>query len=239
MRLLFITTFIFLTSIVLAQSPDIESRFQEIDKAIAESPHYIAQREAQITIARHTYEQVTGKQKYDAGFKLYELYRPFVSDSAIYFLRQCISLAEAQGNHSASVHCRSLLAIRCTNIGMYDEALNILDSIRLTNGLEKNILGTYYEAYNNVYSELSYYTRLNDMRKNYLDKAFHYEQLMYEHLPATNEACFLKREQRAQGDRKFDESMAINDEWLKTVEPGSHPYALTALYRYIEYKLKY
>ena len=93
MRLLFITTFILLTSIVLAQSPDIESRFQEIDKAIAESPHYIAQREAQITIARHTYEQVTGKQKYDAGFKLYELYRPFVSDSAIYFLRQCISLA--------------------------------------------------------------------------------------------------------------------------------------------------
>ena len=238
MRLLFTTTFILLSSIILAQSPDIESRYQEIDKAIAESPKYIAQREAQINIARHTYEQVTGKQKYEAGFKLYELYRPFVSDSAIYFLRQCISLAEAQNNYPASVHCRSLLAIRCTNIGMYDEALNILDSIRLTNDLEKNILGTYYEAYNNVYSELSYYTRLADMRKNYLDKAYHYEQLMYENLPATHEACLLKREQRAQGERKFDESMAINDEWLKTVEPGSHPYALTALYRYIEYKLK-
>ena len=133
---------------------------------------------------------------------------------------------------------KSLVGVCCTNIGMYDEALNILDSIRLTNDLEKNILGTYYEAYNNVYSELSYYTRLADMRKNYLDKAYHYEQLMYENLPATNEACLLKREQRAQGERKFDESMAINDEWLKTVEPGSHPYALTALYRYIEYKLK-
>ena len=238
MRLLFTTTFILLSSIILAQSPDIESRYQEIDKAIAESPKYIAQREAQINIARHTYEQVTGKQKYEAGFKLYELYRPFVSDSAIYFLRQCISLAEAQNNYPASVHCRSLLAIRCTNIGMYDEALNILDSIRLTNNLEKNILGTYYEAYNNVYSELSYYTRLADMRKNYLDKAYHYEQLMYDNLPANHEACLLKREQRAQGERKFDESMAINDEWLKTVEPGSHPYALTALYRYIEYKLK-
>jgi hypothetical protein len=32
--------------------------------------------------------------------------------------------------------------------------------------------------------------------------------------------------------------MSINDEWMKTVEPGSHPYALVALYRYIEYKLQ-
>lgn len=32
--------------------------------------------------------------------------------------------------------------------------------------------------------------------------------------------------------------MAINDRWMKTVEKGSHPYALVALYRYIEYKLQ-
>ena len=238
MRLVFATIFIFLSSILWSQNTDMETRFQEVDKAIAESPRYIAQREAQINTARHTFEQATGKQKYEEGFRLYELYRPFVSDSAIYFLRQCISLAEQQGDHSASIRCRSLLAIRCTNIGMYDEALNILDSIRLTNDVENTVLGTYYEAYNNVYSELSYYTRLEDMRKNYLDKAYHYERLMYEHLPATHEACLMKREQRAQGERRFNESMAINDEWLKTVEPGSHPYALTALYRYIEYKLQ-
>ena len=223
---------------IIPESIDIESRYREIDQAIAESHRYVAQREAQINIARHTFEQATGKQKYEEAFRLYELYRPFMSDSAIYFLRQCIALAEQQGDHSASIHCRSLLSIRCTNIGMYDEALNILDSIRLTNDIEKNVLGTYYEAYNNVYSELSYYTRLDNMRKNYLDKAYHYEQLMYANLPVTHEACLLKREQRAQGEGKFHESMAINDEWLKTVEPRSHPYALTALYRYIEYKLQ-
>lgn len=245
MRLPFITVFIFLPSILWAQNIDIESRYQEIDKAIAEAHNYIAQREAQISTARHAFLQATGKQKYEEGFRLYELYRPFVSDSAIYFLRQCIALAEEQGDLSASIQCLSLLAIRCTNIGMYDEALNILDSIRFVetpyydvSTLDKNAIGTYYEAYNNVYSELSYYTRLDNMRNQYLDKAYHYEKLMYENLPATHEACLLKREQRAQGERKFKESMAINDEWLKTVEQGSHPYALTALYRYIEYKLQ-
>jgi len=100
------------------------------------------------------------------------------------------------------------------------------------------VLGTYYEAYNNVYGELSYYTRLDDMRQLYQKKEQYYKQLMFDYLPATSESCFLRREQAAQAEGKLKEAMAINDEWMKTVEPGSHPYALTALYRYIEYKLQ-
>ena len=217
---------------------DLDSRFRQIDEAIAESPRFVAQREAKIASARHAFEQTSGQQKYEEGFRLYELYRPFVSDSAIYFLRQCITLAEQQGDHAASVRCRSLLAIRCSNIGLYDEALNILDSIRLGNGLDKTVLGTYYEAYNNVYGELSYYTRLDDMRRNYQEKEQLYKQLMFDNLPPTSESCLLRREQTAQAEGRLEEAMAINDEWMKTVEPGSHPYALTALYRYIEYKLQ-
>ena len=120
---------------------------------------------------------------------------------------------------------------------MYDEALIFLDSIR-TEGIDTLALGTYYEAYNNVYSELSYYTRLDNMRQTYLGKARHYEGLMLETLPPSSEACFLRRELRAQGEGNLDEAMKINDEWLKTVEKGSHPYAMVALYRYIEYKLR-
>ena len=237
MRLLLTTLLWCLTLAVSAQGKDVESLCRQIDAAIAESPRFVAQREAAITTARHAFEQANGRKKYEEGYHLYELYRPFVSDSAIYFLRQCITLAEQQGDKAASVRCRAQLAIRCTNIGMYDEALNILDSIRPSD-VRNEVLGIYYEAYNNVYSELSYYTRLEDMRQTYLNKAYHYEELMHENLPPTYETCLMKREQRAQGEGKLKESMAINDEWLKTVEPGSHPYALTALYRYIEYKLQ-
>jgi hypothetical protein len=76
------------------------------------------------------------------------------------------------------------------------------------------------------------------MRQNFLDKAKHYETLMLQYLPSTHESCFLRRELKAQGEGDLKTAMAINDEWLKHVEKGSHPYALTALYRYIEYKLQ-
>ncbi len=238
MRHLLTTLLLLLATAAAGQTADMERRYREIDEAITASPTFVAQREAKIAVARRAFEQSSGSQKFDEGYRLFELYRPFVSDSAIYFLRQCIRLAEAAGDHSASVRCRSQLAIRCSNIGLYDEALNILDSIRLSGNEENLAVGTYYEAYNNVYSELSYYTRLDDMRKMYQQKVQQYEELMYRHLPPASESCLLRREQKAQAEGRLKESMRINDEWLKTVEPGSHPYALVALYRYIEYKLQ-
>ncbi len=238
MRLLLTTILLYIAAFAVAQPEDLAARYVEIDKAIAESPKYVAQREKDITAARHALERAQGFQKYEVSFRLYELYKPFVSDSAIYFLRQCVDLAEQRGNESFAMRCRALLAIRCSNIGLYDEALNILDSIKVGKGIDSLALGTYYEAYNQTYGELSYYTRLENMKAVYQKKEQHYKELMLSMLPPTSESCLLRREQDAQNAGNLKESMHINDEWMKTVEKGSHPYALVALYRYIEYKLQ-
>ena len=219
-----------------AHGYDIKKLCQPIDEAIRRSPQYVAAYEQKISAARRDFEQETDrKKKYEKGFHLYQLYRPFVADSAMFFLEQCVALAEQEGNRSEAVRCRSLLGLRCSNIGMYDEALLILDSIQ-TAGADKETLGAYYEAYNNVYSELAYYTHMEAMRKAYQQKAQHYEELMNQYLPPDAETRFLRLEQKAQAEGNLKESMRINDEWLKTVEKGSHPYALVALYRYIEFK---
>ncbi len=226
------------TKMSVAQDINLQNYYLQIDEAINHSPEYVAKHEIKIGLQRQALKrETTPSGKFQCNYRLYELYKPFVSDSAIYFLNQCIELAKQMNDPSALVRCSSLLAIRSANIGMYDEALCMLDSIN-TQGADTLALGTYYEAYNNVYSELSYYTRLDNMRKIYLNKAHHYEQLMMKHLSPMSEACFLRRELRAQGEGHFDESMRINNDWLATVEPGSHPYALVALYRYIEFKLQ-
>ncbi len=226
------------TKMSVAQDINLQNYYLQIDEAINHSPEYVAKHEIKIGLQRQALKrETTPSGKFQCNFRLYELYKPFVSDSAIYFLDQCIALAKQMNDPSSLVRCTSLLAIRSANIGMYDEALCMLDSIN-TEGADTLALGTYYEAYNNVYSELSYYTRLDNMRKIYLDKAHYYEQLMMKHLAPTSEACFLRRELSAQGEGRFDESMRINNDWLATVEPGSHPYALVALYRYIEFKLQ-
>ena len=241
-----------LSAVQAAPQNDLAEYCRQIDEAIAHSQDYVAAHELKIGEARHALTQeTTARGRFQQNYRLFELYKPFISDSAIFFIRQCIALADDMGDRSESVRCRSLLAIRCSNIGMYDEALNILDSITVQTSnlkpqtsnfklqtIDSLALGTYYDAYNNVYSELSYYTRLDNMHQLYDAKSLHYEQLMLATLPPTSESCFLRREQRAQAEGRLDDAMKINDEWMKTVEPGSHPYALTALYRYIEFKLR-
>ena len=228
-----------ITNTMLADEKlNLEAYCQQIDHAIAHSADYVAAHEKKISETKRALAfETTPKNKYQINFQLYELYRAFVSDSAMYHLTECIKLADQLGDASGAVKCRALMAIRCSNIGMYDEALNTLDSIHPV-GIDTLSLGIYYEAYNNVYSELAYYTRLEHMRQTYQAKADHYKQLMMDILPPTYETRFLRLEQAAQGEGRLDDAMKINDAWLKTVEPGSHPCALVALYRYIEYKLR-
>ena len=185
---------------------------KQIDEAIAHSADYVAAHEKKIGEAKHALNfEASDKGKYQLNFQLYELYKPFVSDSAMYFLGKCIALADKLGDASAAVKCRSLMAIKCANIGMYDEALNILDSIRPV-GIDTLTLGVYYDAYSNVYSELAYYTRLDLMKQKYQAKADYYKQLMLKTMPETYETCFLRREQDAQGEGRLEEAMAINDQ---------------------------
>ena len=236
---LLISLLIMLTSTVLADGKkNLTDYCKQIDDAIAHSADYVAAHEKKIGETKHALNiETSAKGKYQLNFQLYELYKPFVSDSAMYFLGKCIALADGLGDTSGAIKCRSLMAIRCSNIGMYDEALNILDSIQPV-GVDTLTLGTYYDAYNNVYSELAYYTRLDMMKQRYQAKADYYKKLMLQTMPETYESCFLRREQDAQGEGKLDVAMAINNKWMNTVEKGSHPYALVALYRYIEYKLQ-
>ena len=235
MRQLLITLFLTLSSYGLLYAAESDD-YKEIDEGIASYTKYVAMHEKKITEVREALvKENSAEGRFRCNFRLYELYKAFVSDSAIFYLRTCIHEADEQGWRSEAARCRSLLAIRCSNIGMYHEAMEILDSVR-ADGIDTLSLGTYYSAYNNLYSEMQYYTTLYDMKEHYLEKAIHYEELMMRYLPEDDESSFLRRELRAQGERDFKAALAVNDEWLKSVEVGSHPYALVALYRYIEYK---
>ena len=210
----------------------------EIDEAIEHSAEYVAQYEARIAEVRRKHDLVRDdSMRYATAFSLYELYRPFVNDSAIFYLRECIGLVKGNGSRSDYVRLRSLLAWRCSSTGMYGEALDILDSLD-TNGIDKAAMGEYAHAYNNVYNEMAYYTQLPEMKQRYERLAEQWQQVMYETLPEDDPRIRLRHEMTCLNAGRLEESMRINDEWLGRVEKGTHPYAMVALYRYLEYKFR-
>ncbi len=228
--------FLTVTPLLTEAQVNLDSLYRCLDSEIARFPQYVSVHDREVAdLSRQLDESKDDSLRYVLSYQLYDLYRAFVNDSAIYYLRQCIRIAEQNGRRSQVGECRSLLALRCSNTGMYDEALEILQQVR-PEELDRQALGVYYEACNHVYNELAYYTHLDDMRQTYLEKAGQYEALLLATIPENSNTAFLRREMIDLGAGRLQQSMATNNQWLGTVERGSHPYALVALYRYLEFK---
>ena len=94
------------TKISVAQDVNLQDYYLQIDEAIKHSPEYVAKHEIKIGLQRKALKlETTPSGKFQCNYRLYELYKPFVSDSAIYFLKQCIELAKQMKDQSASVRC--------------------------------------------------------------------------------------------------------------------------------------
>lgn len=214
----------------------LDSLLHAIDRSMDDAQRYVAIRERHITQLKGQYEEaVDDRSRYNIAYSLYEGYKPFVNDSAVFYLDRCIALASRMNDVAKVNECRAWLALRCSNTGMYDEALAVLDEVDDT-ALSKWGRGVYYYARAHAYGELAYYTRLPDMLNVYDDKARHYQRLAMETLPEHDNNRYQLLEQSLLTDKKFKQSMALNNEWVKRVEKGSHPYALVAMYRYLEFK---
>ena len=215
---------------MILPAQNLDSLYRCLDKEIVKFPQYVAQHDMVVADLQERLVSATDDAgRYALNFQLYEKYFPFKNDSAVYYLRQCIELANRMEQPEKADLCASLMALRCSNTGMYDEALNILSEV-------KDHSGTYYRAYAHVYNELAYYTHLDEIREKYREKADYYEGLMLQTLPPTDDAVMLAREMRLLNNQQLEESMKVNDEWLAMTERGSHRYALVALYRYLEFK---
>jgi hypothetical protein len=83
---------------------------------------------------------------------------------------------------------------------------------------------------------MAFYARFEPLRKFYNQKAREYEDLMGKTLDSTDLRMLQRREMTLMAEGKSDLSLKANDEWMRLVKKGSHPYALTTFYRYLEYK---
>lgn len=214
----------------------IDSILQCIDKAISVSDQYVQKKKERIAYLKSRADQAeTLSAKYELTYQLYTEYLPFVNDSAIYYLERCSDIALQMGDDSKAGGCLSLTALCCSNAGMYVESEAILKTINpeKLHGID---LGLYYYASGHISSELAYYGKFENMRRQYAETSTNYFLLAQNYLPAGHKYHNQCREMLAQGRKDFRQALAISNEWLHNVKPGSAEYALISYYRYFDYK---
>lgn len=223
-------------SAVHPTAASIDSILQCIDKAISVSDQYVQKKKERIAYLKSRADQAeTLSAKYELTYQLYAEYLPFVNDSAIYYLERCSDIALQMGDDSKAGGCLSLTALCCSNAGMYVESEAILKTINpeKLHGID---LGLYYYASGHISSELAYYGKFENMRRQYAETSTNYFLLAQNYLPAGHKYHNQCREMLAQSRKDFRQALAINNEWLHNVKPGSPEYALISFYRYLDYK---
>lgn len=214
----------------------IDSLLHCIDTAIEHSEQYVHKKMDRIDYLKSEIEQAeTLSAKYELTYQIYIEYLPFINDSAIVYLERCSEIAQQMGDDSKKGSCLSLIALSCSNAGMYIESEAILKDIN-PSSLHDIDLGLYYYAYGHLCGELAYYGKFKDMRKKYAESSIRNFMLAQQNLPHSHKYYNQCREMMAQNQSYFKQSLAINNEWIAQAKPGSTEYALVSFYRYLDYK---
>ena len=216
-----------------AAGADLDSLYRCLDKAIVASPRYVEQREHRIDSLRRELAKARDRsERYERTFAHYREYKSYMNDSAVAFLKRCISLTD---DRTETAVCRSLLAFQCSTTGMYAESLEILGQTD-TAGVGREALGEYYLAYGHVYGELAYYGSIPEMCRSYTSRQAEYMRLALEILDPDDDRSMQLREMQCYARQKYDEALRVNDRRMERVGRGSHGYAIVAFYRYMDYK---
>ena len=218
----------------LAQDPQLDSLYRVLDDAILHSPKYVAEHRQfikQLQLALKKTANVS--QKYNLSYQLYKAYEPFQSDSALYYIDQCTAFAKQAGHLDDAALCQARKAYLCSSIGLFNESLEILSSIPREQ-LNPYGLEVYYRAYSHVYTQLGYYTKLDDLRTKYQQKAAEYDNLLTDLMTPKSEHYMQILEEMAIHSNDRAQAMMVNNEWIEQVKVDSREFAIAAFYRYLE-----
>ncbi len=232
-RLLLTWLFLAVAAWSHAQGKDYLPILQQIDEAIGQSSRIVAQYEQQIEETRQQYLHARElEEKYKLAYSLYEQYKSFMNDSALYYLNEAMHCAGQQGKTALVGNCLALKAFQCSTVGYYNEALAFLNSIDKQQ-LDSIGMRNYYQSLMHVYGELGYYSIIPPMKEQYFKLQTTYRDSLFAHIDHQDQDYLMYRIQELKSHEQLEEARKISDQWVKRTDPDSRDYAIACYYRWL------
>lgn len=214
---------------------DLQELYQQIDDAIDHSPEYVATRLKQIDETRQMLISESSLEKrFALAEQLFELYKPYKNDSALYAADLCISLADSLNRKDMVGLYLSQKAHQCSNAGMYVEALNLLKKVD-RQALDPEELTKYYAAWMHVCGEIGSCSQQHDERWNYYDLQDSYRDSVLAVAEEGSEEYLHLKMDVLNARKQYQDALRVSDKWIKKVADGTHENAFAAFYRSVVY----
>lgn len=218
-------------SLLFAQN-DLDALLLEIDKKIANRDVYMNRKEQRIDNLKIQRKAVEGlsAELYKINMALFEEYKNYSSDSAIHYLNLNMDLAEELKDVYKLNETSLASAFLFVRLGMYKEASDILETIKLSFLSEKERLN-YNITFRELYLGIGYYG-LNVRDKNkYWEKAKEYDNYVKNAVDPNSEEFLRITEKAYRLGKQYDKALEINGLRLQLVEPNTVTYALVTFHR--------
>lgn len=169
--------------------------------------------------------------------KLYTLYKSFRCDSAIHYLEKNIILSSNNNLESELLNSELKLVFLLSSSGMYKEAFDIIDTIKIDN-LTDDFKQLAYLAYDRIFGELAFYSQANILRDSYIEKSEKYKRELYKILDKESDLYLSMLETKLRDASLVDSALIINDLRLKNMSLDSINFPLISFHRSLSYKEK-
>lgn len=225
-----------LPSMLFAQN-SFTSLILRLDSAIDRSDRYTLEREKRIENYKTQLSRVESFSisEYEVNSILYKEYKPYICDSAIHYQNRNIEIAIQLQDTNRETESKLELAYLMGSIGLYKEAVDLLESIDRSE-LPAGFLTNYYHAYIRVFGELAFYTQ--DKRKSKIYWGVFDENLiaLKKVIAPDNPLLWQLREDSVRNIHQFEEALRLNSIMLAKTSPGTPEHALVTFRRSMIYQ---
>jgi hypothetical protein len=159
--------FIVLFPVLLLAQNDFDSLLKELDNTVDNYQLYSNRKESEINKLKESLKQnATNIQKQAVYEKLYDEYKLYQSDSALFYARKVFQIADKLGDTRKIAESQLDLASIMGTLGMYKEATDLLNKININRSPD---LKAYYFTVNSaVYGYMSDYAASPQEKEKYV-----------------------------------------------------------------------
>ncbi|RXF67798.1 DUF6377 domain-containing protein [Arcticibacter tournemirensis] len=167
---------------------------------------------------------INGEQRYDINHRLYNEYKTFISDSAIYYTRQNLEIAKKLDRPLLINESKLDLVSLYVIAGMYIESLDLLKSID-KRGFPDWLLIKYYDSYKQLYS---YYSHNNPYTRGYIEKSNLYRDSLLSILDKKSNHYKIVYAEKLYDANRLNEAKEILRSMLDATKSDTHEKAVLA-----------
>ena len=211
-----------------------DSIFSQLDYAIKHKQQYVKQKEKKIAgLKRNLLGDLSTQQEYDCNKKLYQEYRKFKLDSAIYYVKRNVQIGGILQDENLSEEARLQLANLYSSSGKYRESELLLQKINKKK-LSPALFPLYYEAYSQFFEHYA----TNTYSDVYIQNIEIYRDSLLGVLDPATVKYKINQAQQDIYTKKVDKAQQSLLELLKTAQIKNADYAMIAYLLGDTYKLQ-